>query len=214
MEENEQNKSQDWRERREDPASEDFGLPDVSYDPVENEESSMGHDNQGAAPKYYDYEEKKGSPIAGLIVGILLLAIIGGGLYWYFFMRNDKQEPVETFPEQTYQPAEELPAFEEPEPAVEEPAVNPEPTIGSLFMISSASRSYYVVVGSFFDVDLARDHSGRLNAQGINTFIIEPYSNNRFYRLAVGNFDTWSQAVQSMRELKSTFGEEIWVLKY
>src|SRR5690606_6406986 len=151
----------------------------------------------------------------GLIVGIILLVLIGGGLYWYFFMRNDKTEPVETFPEQTYQPVEETPepAFEEPE-VVEEPPVDPAPAKGSLFMITSASHSYYVVVGSFIDVDLAKDHSDRLNARGVNTFIIEPYSNNRFYRLAVGNFDTWGQAVQKMQELKSTFGEEIWILKY
>lgn len=216
MEENEQNRrSQDWKSQyREDHASEDFGLPDVSYDPVEKEES-FGHDHQDAhGERYYDYEEKK-NPVAGFIVGLIFLLLIAGGVYWYFFLYNPGSETIETFPEQTFETTPEpiVPAVEE-EPVIEEPVTPAEPVKGSLFTISSASGSYYVVVGSFIDDDLAKDHSERLNVAGTNTFIIEPYANNRYYRLAVGNFDTWSQAAQKMQELKTTFGEEIWVLKY
>ncbi|MEX0882327.1 MAG: SPOR domain-containing protein, partial [Cyclobacteriaceae bacterium] len=78
----------------------------------------------------------------------------------------------------------------------------------------SDSPRYFVVVGSFIDSDLAKDYSDRLNERENSTFLIHPYGNGHFYRLSVGYFENWDSAVKEMESLRSSFEENLWVLKY
>jgi hypothetical protein len=214
--ENKEGFDQDWKANQAEGDSDDYGLPHIAYDPLEKEDDdyqgfmdNTGHESE----RYYDYEKRRGSPV---LVVFLILFILGGivfGVYWFQF-RNTGSGTV-VAPE-TYQ----LPTPVRPE-IIEEPVIYeqfsvPEPvqSTGEFQVVSSPSSSYYIVVGSFIDDDLAMDHSKLLNSQGINTYLIEPINNNKFYRLAIGNFGTWGEAVENLDELKFNFGQDIWVLKF
>ena len=209
MEENEnKDTEQNWNSNED---TDNYGLPNVPYDPIEKDEPIYDH-REEPRERYYEYEEKKGSQVLVVLIILLLLGGIGFGVYWFMF--RDAQEEV-IVQENSF----ELPT---PEPQViEEPIVEyvePEPevvkTTGEFQAVGMSTGSYYVVVGSFIDDDLARDQSNRINKDGMDTYLIEPYNNNKFYRLAVGNFSSWNDAADKMEDLKSTFGHEIWVLKY
>ena len=220
--------SEDWRDEKRDEDSDDFGLPNVSYNPLDRQESSYSEELPHNEPeekieeRYYNYEEKKGSQALAVVAFFIVFLGILGALYWFLIREEPTPEPVEQIPEEAFTPTEPLPSenefttpSDEPEeaaPVEEEP--EPEPQMGSLHVVTGASSQYYIVMGSFIDDDLAKDYSARLNAQGLNTYLIEPYGANKFYRLGVGTFNTWGEAASRLQELKQTYGEQLWVLKY
>jgi hypothetical protein len=220
MEDNENGKGigRDWEDNPKETDADDYGLPHVIYDPLDKDPNSIDnelndhHDlNKG---RYYEYEEKRGfHPL----LFFLILFIIGGiafGVYWFQFRdaggktivtHDNYQLPTPVRPEIIDQPM-----------IMEEiiPPPDPVSATGEMQLVSSRSGSYYVVVGSFIDDDLAMDYSNLLNSQGMNTYMIEPVNNNKFYRLAVGTFSSWGEAADNLDGLKDSFGHEIWVLKY
>ncbi len=197
------------------------------YTPEEEslEEPSAFGEFEDDTPNYrYTPEEEAKRTPTGLIVflsllGVILIAIL---IYWFFF-RTPSVEP-EPQPEALDQMMEEEttplePVIEEPveqtelEPVFEEPTVDvPE---GSIEAINSRTGRYYIVINSFFDEDLAADYAKELGELGINTLVIKPSQRKGFHRVAVReDFGNWSAAENRMNELKATYGEDIWVLKY
>ncbi|MGL1885169.1 MAG: hypothetical protein OCD76_01545 [Reichenbachiella sp.] len=85
---------------------------------------------------------------------------------------------------------------------------------GTIEKITSATGRFYVVVSSSIDGDLAMDYGSNLAAEGAIVKIIEPYGNKRFYRVALGDYDDWDQAI-SASTLHSTTDKNVnWILKY
>jgi len=144
------------------------------------------------------------------VILILLLVFLGIGWFWYGHER-DTQEPeqITTIAEPEI--------VEEPEVIEEEPEIiEEEPETFTLTPIKSraATPRYFVVVGSFIDEDMALDYSARLNRQNKNTYLVYPYGEIAFYRLAIGEYATLAQAVEVLEEHQANYKENLWVLKY
>jgi hypothetical protein len=226
--------------------SDDFGLPDASYE-SESEEEDRPSDEESSfeyapdpepedeptgfgefeddTPTYrYTPEEERSKSPTGLIVflsllGVLLIVFV---IYW-FFIRSPR---VETEPEQDLAQQQEV--IEEPvpqEPVVEETVEEePEPVFieepedisaGGFETINAQTGRYYIVLNSFFDGDLASDYANDLADRGVNTIIIEPPGGRGFHRVAIQeDYGNWNAAESRMAELKGTYGEDSWVLRY
>ncbi|MGK7393658.1 MAG: SPOR domain-containing protein [Candidatus Cyclobacteriaceae bacterium M3_2C_046] len=218
----------DYNRNKEENDADDFGLPDVSYDPMEKDQSEDDFKNENENYKeerYFSnpsYNENKGGSKAGAIIAFLLVFLgVLFAVYWFLF--RDTTEPVESTTTEVVQEPVEQPVIQEPEPQVQntEPVEEPveettpaTPETGEMTTISSPTGRYYIVVGSFIDDDLAMDLGNQLAAKGMNSYLIEPSGDNKFYRLGLGNFDSWNQALNRLEDLKTTFDNEIWVLKF
>ncbi|MEO9484545.1 MAG: hypothetical protein ABJG47_13900 [Ekhidna sp.] len=85
---------------------------------------------------------------------------------------------------------------------------------GEIETISSPTGRFYVIVSSSIDGDLAMDYARKLTEEGSDVKIIQPDDINKlFHRVSVGDYETWDQAVAATSSF-SSFGEEVWVLKY
>lgn len=85
---------------------------------------------------------------------------------------------------------------------------------GTLDVIDSRTGRTYVIVGSFFDEDLARDYAAELGKQGINTTLLMPASGKSFYRLSVADFDTITEAINNLDDYRATYGISLWIIRY
>jgi hypothetical protein len=145
------------------------------------------------------------------VILILLLVVLGAGWWWYGQEKGLTPEP------QQITTIAEPEITEEPEVIVEEPETIEEgPETFTLTPIKSraASPRYFVVVGSFIDEDMALDYSARLNRQNKNTYLVYPYGEIAYYRLAIGEYATLAQAVEVLDEHQANYKENLWVLKY
>lgn len=200
---------------------EDFGLPKVPISPISKEESPSASEKKAVVPPLRSEKPKSTTPPThkdeskkksrGILWFLLLfLLLIGGGGLWYYLAENGT-EPIQD---------PEIAVTEEPVdvPVTPEAEVPEEPVEEEISLTEITSKlnvpRYFVVVGSFIDQDLAMDHSQKLNNAGISTYLIHPYEDIPFYRLSVGNYDSFNRAVQEMNRIKSDYKEDLWVLKY
>jgi len=145
------------------------------------------------------------------VILILFLVVLGLGWIWY------GQEVDRTPEPQQITTIAEPEVAEEPEVVEEEPEiVEEEPETFTLTPIKSraAAPRYFVVVGSFIDEDMALDYSARLIRQNKNTYLVYPYGEIAYYRLAIGEYPTLAQAVEVLEEHQANYKENLWVLKY
>lgn len=207
---------------------EDFGLPKVKFTPIGPEkkvpaektvtpETRSGNTtkkgNLTERRKGTDREEKKGNGF--LIILLLLIVALGLGSLFYFGVFESKEVLTQTdvpTPTESTPPAPQVVEADDTSDEVYEPEV----TENVLTEITSraASPRYFVVVGSFIDNDLAKDYSTKLNKSGNPTFLIHPYGEKAFYRLAVAQFDNVTRALEVMEDQQGNFEENLWVLKY
>jgi hypothetical protein len=204
MEENKHDENEDQFEK-----DEDYGLPDVSYEPVNREDITMN-------PREQPSQKHKDESSWPLIIGIVIVLILAGVLVYFFFIKKD--EPVV----QTSPPVvEEIPEPEEFiveedhnwDTPVEEPAIV-EPMVGVMTDVNARTGRAYIVVSSFIDVDLAHDYGNKLAGEGVSTVVIAPYGNVKYYRLSVADFPTVGDALAKVDQYKAKYGDNIWVLKY
>ncbi|HLU89164.1 MAG TPA: SPOR domain-containing protein [Cyclobacteriaceae bacterium] len=205
----------------------DFGLPKVEIKPlVPSDEPETGPVGSGTVSPGDSLEntatapagagpgtapERKGSGFTWIIVLVFLLAAGLGA--WFYFERN--AAPVTD--QKVEAPVEmEKPRLETPPPKTEE--VVPEEPVAKVTLTPIQSRAdrprYFVVVGSFIDEDMARDFSNKLNQKEINTYLVYPYGDIAFYRLAVGQFESFALAAEEIARIKGDYKEDLWVLKY
>lgn len=174
--------------------------------------SSVEPENTNAAPE----EVKKERRYGGVLVLLLfLIGIFAGGWYYYNYSRG-KDEPA---------PSKEIATQEEQAMASDSPAKEAEPVEESVAAVAETftlteiqSRidrpRYFLVVASFIDEDLAKDHAKKLHAREINTFLVFPYGEIAYYRLAIGQFENFATAAEEIRRVEDGFKENLWVLKY
>lgn len=196
---------------------EDYGLPKVSYDPVNREEARepiiMNPKDRPGNKKNTDKNESSWP----IVVGIIVIIAIAGVLVYLFLIRTPEAPPI--IQEPTPPPVvEEIPEAEEFETVVdtewEVPAEPVTPSVGSISTINARTGQAYVIAGSFIDVDLARDYGNKLAGEGVSTTIIEPYGQVKYYRLSVASYATVAEALENVEQLKVNYGDNIWVLKY
>ncbi|MGB3851269.1 MAG: SPOR domain-containing protein [Tunicatimonas sp.] len=218
--------------------TEDFGLHQSEYEPIEREEGDLPPEFQ--EPTYYSEEEEesegnKEGIIVAVIIGLLIL--VGLAVYLFGFggkdqvlawFGNDAQveqtqlENVKTpTPEPTVTTTEESePIVAETTPA-EEIIVEPVAERGAtgsyttIETIATPTGRSYVIVGSFVDSDMARDLGEQLSERGVGIRILAPTSRAPLlHRVAVADYDTFSDAVAEVDAYKIDYGESVWVLKY
>ena len=85
---------------------------------------------------------------------------------------------------------------------------------GTITNVRAPSNSYYVIVGSFIDDDLALDFANKLAEKGINTTLIIPPQGQYFYRVAVEQKNTLHDAHTKATTLPSEYGHDVWIMKY
>ncbi|WP_158860683.1 SPOR domain-containing protein [Lunatibacter salilacus] len=202
---------------------EDFGLPKVKFTPIGpekkvpeektvNPEIKAGNTSK-LKSKDAEREEKKGNGF--LIILLLLIVALGLGSLYYFGFFESNQVPTQTdvpTPTETESSVPQVAETDDTANGIPEPEV----TENVLTEITSraASPRYFVVVGSFIDDDLAKDYSTKLNKLGNPTFLIHPYGEKAFYRLAVAQYDNVTRALEVMEDQQGNFEENLWVLKY
>lgn len=148
-----------------------------------------------------------------IIIGAVAFVLIGFAFLWWHHKDDDKKVVAKSTPKE--QKVEPKPA--EPKPVVKkEPAPKPAPenTTGEVVTLSERTGRSYVIVGSFFDGDLADDYGKQLAGQGLNATVIKPFGNSRFYRVSVSDFATYQEAMAEAEKAKSSYGAEVWALRY
>ena len=182
----------------------DFGLDDIDLDLISESESEEGVHPPPIAVRKCEEEEKKNRTaiLITILVVLLVLAVL------YFFVIKPEPEP-EPEPEPVKQ---ELPVQPEPEP---EPEPDPEPPKEpQVITITQRDSRFYVVVGSFFDLDNAEDRADSIVASGTDAYVIQPLGKNKRYRVGISPTGSFSEANGLLEGLKATYGEKIWVLKH
>jgi hypothetical protein len=211
--------------------SENFGLPDIEYKPLDQldtskpaeepkEESSYssGSTTSESAPYYEEEEEGGGS---GKIIGIIVILILLVGVFLaYKFVWVPKREKEklalleEVRKKKEQAAADSLARVAEEERIKAEAAAKAKPADGTIETLSDRTGRYYVVISSSVDGDLAMDRAKKLSAVGKSSKIIPPFGKWKYYRLCIGDFDSFASAQSSADASKAEFGEALWVMKY
>lgn len=191
---------------------EEYGLPETEYNPLQQEEQPEAAQEPIRAKREIELQPQQSSSSWPIWVGVLvLLAVAGFSLY--FFVFNKPEQAVVTPPVAIQQPEPEPEIIEEPAP-VQETWTPEAPKEGSVTAITARTGRYYVVVGSFIDGDMASDYANKLAAEGQQVTLIEPTGKKKFYRLGVMGADSFAEASAELDNLKATFGQDIWVVRY
>jgi len=184
----------------------DFGLPDINPKAKETASSERKpispRDRKPVAPPV---EEKNSS--APVIATMLVVIVIALGLVYFFVIRKPSKPAVSEQPKDTTQYVVEKPIEE---PIIEEPVS----TAGTVTVIEERTGKSYVVVGSFFDEDLADDYAQILAKDGKSPKIIKPSGKNKFHRVAVEEFDNYNDAFNRAEAVAQDYKEKPWALKY
>lgn len=222
--------SSDDFDSAEDSSSADEVSTEVSFDTSETTEASdsseleeqydpnpFGDDDDDEIEEEHAEEEPvstyvppKKQSAAPIFIILSIIVIIACALIYFFFLRTPEPEPVVEEPvKDTTTYVVEKPV--EPEPEVIEPE---EPTIGEVNVLNSRTGRSYVVVGSFFDDDLARDYAEDLIKEGTNAYIIPPFGKSKFNRVAIEETESFAMASTRATELAGQYKEQPWPLKY
>lgn len=173
-----------------------------------------------------DDDDNQGSSPWPMILGVVLLvALIGGGAYWYFMIYKPKQAELadKAKREELAREAAELKEREhlaelkriEDEKRRADSLASLKPAVGTIERLEERTGRYYVVVASGIDDDLLMDFANKLIHKGYSCMLIPPHGKINFNRLAIDVKDSYGDAQTTAEGLKGgDFGNEIWVVKY
>ncbi len=188
----------------------DYDDSDYTYREEDDYEDTVSEPAAGYDARHLDEDE--GGSNAGLIIFLILLVLaLGGAAVWYFYFRKPDVPPPPP-PKPKVEVIDTVQTEPEPEPMIVD---DPSSTVpGQVTQLSSPTGRYYVIVASFIDDDLAMDYGKKLAKQGVGTSMLHPKSEKGFYRLAVADFTSLKDATLKAEELKSTYGNDVWVIRY
>ena len=224
-----------------DDSADNFGLPDIEYKPLDREsdappevvtervrETETVHfersDESVSEPPDYSYEDdepnSRAPVIIALIIGVVIL--VGGFLiykYWYVPKADKEKKELADRAAEEKRKADEIriaqeKAEEERTRLDAEATAKAKPAEGTIETLSGRTRRYFVVVSSNIDDDLVMDYAKKLSLKGVSSKIIPPFGDTKFYRLAIGDFDTYSAAQSSADASKAEYGSGLWVMRY
>jgi cytoskeletal protein RodZ len=233
------NKDEDSKKSNQ--SEDDFGLPNLDYKPLDTLEGSSSQ--SGNSPYVDEYssrttqgpyndsegyvshsekETKSKAPIFITVI-VVLVFLVGGFLAWKYVIepRNKKAEQEQLAREKAIKEKEEqdrLAKIREEEErqrlAAEAEAANAQPKEGSIEVLNSPTRRYYVVITSAVDADLTMDYAKKLSAKGVSSKIIPPFGKWKFNRLSIGDYDTFASAQSQADAVKPEYGDAVWVIRY
>ena len=170
-------------------------------------------------------QEERSSSLAPRIIGIIVVILVALAATWYFGMYQPEQEKArleeqrqqEQREAQQREEAERQAQLERDRAAVEQRNLDSLanlPREGTVQMLQDRTGKYYVVIASAIDDDLLMDHAQQLSMNNISSSIIPPFGKYRFYRLTIADGETFTVAQDTANELKTEFGQGLWVLRY
>ena len=71
-----------------------------------------------------------------------------------------------------------------------------------------------MVISSDIDDDLIMDYAKKLSKKGVSSKIIPPHGKVKFFRLAISEADSYSDAQGKADGLKGDYSDGAWVVKY
>ncbi len=218
--------------------SEDFGLPNIEYKPLDQpgesaqreevtSDSSTASDNSSSRSTSYDsgYVQEESGSKAPVILGIViaLVVVVAGYLIYNFVIKPKNEEAAKkelAMKAEQARKAKEAAELKEKQRLAEEERLRQEalakatPPVGTIETLTARTKRYYVVVTSDIDDDLLMDFARKLSVKGISTKIIPPYGDKKFYRLAIADHETFALAQKNADDVKADYGGTVWVLKY
>lgn len=198
------------------PSDYSYGDTGESGGEIRDEQEEQGQQEE-QEPLSFTYRERHRSPVGWILLAILLVVAAGVGLFWWF-SRDSESEMSEIIPPVTQtqppvannEPAESAPTITTPPSATDQRTAG----TGEVLQISESTNRYYVVISSSFDGDLANDYAKKLASEGFTSKILAPRGNVKFYRLSIADYASLPEASVKAEELKSTYGEGVWVIRY
>jgi hypothetical protein len=168
---------------------------------------SGAHEDTYKSSYYEEEYGQKKSPVGWIIFAVIVVAAVIVGVFWWLNREPEKE---------VVQPVIEKPIVEKPEPVVEkEPEPEPEPVRqAGVFEINQPTGRYHVIVASSIDKDLVVDYGNRLAKNGLTCNVLAPRGNRKFHRLSVADYVSLNDAAIKAEQLKSEFGDEVWVIRY
>jgi len=214
-----------------------FGLPDLDYKPLKTTEettSTSSHMNEereskgSSSHQSYSYtpteEPKPNAPVVITLIIGLVLVVAGFLIYQYWYKPKAEKAKKELLAKQEAEKKkkDEAARLAKEKEEAERKRIEDEkaaaalaaPPAGTIETLSERTGRYRVVISSAIDDDLLMDFAKKLSAQGITTYVIPPYGKKKFYRLTLGNFETFADAQASADQEKSKYGDGVWVIKY
>lgn len=199
---------------------------DVIYSASSEKLPSEG--TEGSYSGYVPPRRESNAPKIFIFLGVLLLVAAG---VWYFGFYQPEQNRIQAQQEQELREEEarvererqaqadrERQAREEADREAERIAAEAEAaaetTTGSFETIPDRTGRYYIVVASALDGDLATDYAKNLAQEGHNAKILAPKGRNKFHRVAVGDYEDLAGAQTALNDMRSRYGDEVWVVKF
>ncbi len=178
-------------------------------------------------PQYSQYleenqDDNKGKFVRTVVLGTILFLVVGFAIYFLWDNTSGKSPEKEVAKVEAKKPE----APTETPKAVEKPAEKPveakKPSkpkanavaAGQITTLSERTGKSYMVIGSFFDGDMAQDYADKLSKEGKSPFIIPPFKDYRFYRVAIAEYNSFNDATASVEGFKAEYGSEVWPLRY
>ena len=204
-----------------------FGLPEVTMKPLA--EAAPPKPPVQRTPRR---PQKKSN--APLIIGLFLGTVVIAAAIWWFMNKKKTDDLVtdtdmvedvmddttdDGADEITYDADAVIDETAEEVSTTEEVATTTSSTTsyrkrGRIANVTSRTGRAYIIAGSFIDVDLANDYGKKLARRGINTKIISPEGDNKFFRLSVADYGSIAAAARNLNRLKATYGDNLWVIKH
>jgi hypothetical protein len=200
---------------------------DITPDPVKEAPKQESYTAKNEAPKkevpfkpqygqYLDNGKSNKSKLTKIIIiGVVLFAVVASVFLYFDKMASKKVKPVA----KVEKPVAKEPVAEVVEPVVEAPkevkkAVANTVAAGEIIKLDQATGKTYVIIASFFDDDMAMDYANKLSAQGKSPYIIPPFKDHRYYRVAIAEYNTFADASGNLEGFKQEYATEVWPLKY
>ncbi len=173
--------------------------------------------------EYVFDEEEKPSPAPKIIGGLIALLVLVAAV-WYFVMYLPTKREAEEQARQrelvrqeaarkiAAEQAAEL-ARQEREKRMADSLANAKPAEGAIETLSGRTGQYYVVVSSDIDDDLIMDYAKKLSKKGVSSKIIPPHGKVKFFRIAVAEAGSYSDAQAKADGMKGDY-TDAWVVKY
>jgi hypothetical protein len=195
---------------------------------VENvyKEETVNHEEENHYQSTYHYEPEKPSPWPKILLGVLLLLLVVGGVFYFAYYQPKAAKEARRI-EQERERNEFAQAEKRRKEALAEKtrkdleqkrldSLAAIPKVGTIEVLSGRTGQYYVVVASAIDDDLLTDYANNLTQKGRSVKVIPPFGKSgKFYRLAVDSKDTYADAQAAADGMKGgDFGDQLWVVRY
>lgn len=214
-------------------SEDNFGLPDIEYKPLDEGKDNTGDVEQPVEPpkteERYVYtppveENSKAPLIIGLVIGAVII-LAGYLIYQYVYVPGQEKAKREQLAKQKQDAALAEKAKQDRLAREKEEArqkaiadslaiANAKPQIAGIETLTDRTNRYYVVISTAIDDDLVMDYAKKLSKDGVGTKIIPPFGKTKFYRLAIADHDTYAKAQTNADEVKATYGNEVWVVRF